>query len=530
MAYMQNEKESSQNTNARIARAAGTVGIAFVISNVFGLISKTMIARTFGTGIYSNCYFAANRFSEILFNLVAGGALGSAFIPVFTELLSKDEREKAWKLASSITNLVLVVLVTISIFSMIFARQIVHRFLAPGFPPEQEALTAQLLRIQVLSSVVFGISGLVMGIMNAHQRFLLPALAPAMYQVGIMLGILLLVPNMGVYGLAWGVVLGSVLHLLVQIPQLLKLTYRKYWLMFGLHLPEVREVARLMGPRFLGVAIVQLNFLMNTYLASFQPPGSISAISLAFPLMLMPEAAIAQSIAIASLPTFSLQVARSRLDEMRSSLSAALRVTLMLAVPATFGLILLREPIVRALYEGRQFSRGSTDLVSWALLWYSAGLIGHCIVEISSRAFYALHDTKTPVFVGVGAMSLNLVLSFVFTALFRKIGWMPHGGLALANSTATFIESLFLIYLLNRRMQGFDSKRILVSFFKFLVAGTGMGLVIQIFSREVVIGSHFLKLGLEIIIGVVVYIALITILGSDELKSLLNLRKARSGK
>ena len=527
MAYMQNDKKSSQNSNARIAMAAGTVGIAFVISNIFGLISKTMIARTFGTGVQSNCYFAANRFSEILFNLVAGGALGSAFIPVFTELLSKEDREKAWKLASSITNLVLAVLTIVSILSMIFAREIVHYLLAPGFPPDQVILTEKLLRIQVLSSIIFGVSGLVMGVLNAHQHFLLPALAPAMYQVGIMLGILLLTPSMGVFGLAWGVVLGAVLHLIVQLPKLLKLPQRKYWLMFGLHLPEVREVARLMGPRLLGVAIVQLNFLMNTYLASFQPPGSISAISLAFPLMLMPEAAIAQSIAIASLPTFSLQVARNRLDEMRSSLSAALRVTLMLAVPATIGLVLLREPIVRVLYEGRQFSSGSTDLVAWALLWYGAGLIGHCIVEISSRAFYALHDTKTPVFVGVGAMSLNLVLSFVFTALFRRIGWMPHGGLALANSVATFIESLFLLYLLNKRIQGFDSKHILISFIKFVIASVGMGLVIQIVSQKVMIQSHLLKLGIEILSGVIVYLVLITLLGSDELKSLLNLRKSK---
>jgi putative peptidoglycan lipid II flippase len=199
----------------------------------------------------------------------------------------------------------------------------------------------------------------------------------------------------------------------------------------------------------------------------------------------------------------------------------------MLAVPATIGLVLLRKPIVRVLYEGRQFSSGSTDLVAWALLWYGAGLIGHCIVEISSRAFYALHDTKTPVFVGVGAMSLNLVLSFAFTALFRRIGWMPHGGLALANSVATFIESLFLIYLLNKRMQGFDSKRILVSFIKFAIASVGMGLVIQVIDREVVIQSHFLKLGFEIISGVIVYLILIILLRCDELKSLLNLRKSK---
>lgn len=500
--------------------------MAFVISNIFGLLSKTLIARTFGTGMYSNAYFAANRFSEILFNLVAGGALGSAFIPVFTGMLAKEEREKAWKLASSITNLVTLILTIFSILSIIFARSIVRHILAPGFPPEESLLTEQLLKIQVLSSVIFGISGLIMGILNAHQHFLLPALAPAMYQIGIILGVMVLAPKMGVYGLAWGVVIGAGLHLLIQLPKLLKLPHRKYRLMFGLKLPEVREVARLMGPRLLGVAIVQLNFLMNTYLASFQPRGSISAISLAFPLMLMPEAAIAQSIAIAALPTFSLQVARNRLDEMRSSLSAVLRITLMLAVPATIGLVLLREPIVRVLYEGSQFTRSSTDLVTWALLWYGLGMVGHSIVEISSRAFYALHDTKTPVFVGVGAMSLNLIFSFVFVALFRRIGWKPHGGLALANTVATFIESVFLIYLLGRRMQGIEGKRIIRSFLKFLIAGIAMGLSLYFLLERLMIQSQVLKLGIEVLLGMVVYLCLIVLLRSEELKSLLNFRKA----
>ena len=528
MASMQTENKVTEKANVQIAKAAGTVMVSFVISNLFGLFAKTMIARAFGTGVYSNCYFAANRFSEIIFNLVAGGALGSAFIPVFTGLLAEDDKDKAWKLASSIVNLVLLVLVFISILTMLFSRQVVHYILAPGFPPDQEILTAELLRIQILSSVIFGVSGLVMGILNAHQHFLLPALAPAAYQTGIILGILLLKPGMGIYGLAWGVVIGAALHLLVQLPKLMKLPQRKYSLSMGLKVPEVREVARLMAPRLLGVAIVQLNFLMNTYLASFQPPGSISAISLAFPLMLMPEAAIAQSIAIAALPTFSLQVAKKKLDEMRSSLSAALRVTLMLAVPATIGLVLLRTPIVTVLYEGHQFNRGSTGLVAWALLWYGLGLVGHGIVEIISRAFYALHDTKTPVFVGVGAMSLNLVLSFVFTAMFRQIGWKPHGGLALANTVATFIESFILLYMMQKRLQGMDGKRIWISFFKFLAAGTVMAVVIQILDRSLMVPSLFIKLGIIILASVAVYLVLIILLRSDELKSLLKIRKQRS--
>jgi putative peptidoglycan lipid II flippase len=528
MASMQTESNSSQNANVQIARSAGIVMAAFVISKLVGLLATSLTARVFGTSPESNCFFAANRFSEILFNLVAGGALGSAFIPVFTGLLVEKDHQKAWKLASSIINLVSLALIAISLLSMIFARQVVHYLLAPGFSLQQEILTAQLLRIQVISSVIFGVSGLVMGILNAHQRFFLPALAPAMYQVGWIVGIYLFAPVMGIFGLAWGVVLGSGFHLLVQLPQLFKLPHQRYEATLGLHLPEVREVARLMVPRLLGVAIVQLNFLLNTYLASFQPEGSITAISLAFTLMLMPESAIAQSIAIASLPTFSQQVAQKKLDEMRSSLSATLRVVLMLAVPASIGMILLRRPIVSILYEGRQFGPHSTDLVAWALLWYSLGLVGHCVVEITSRAFYALHDTKTPVTVGVGAMSLNLLLSFVFVALFNRIGWMPHGGLALANTIATFVEAYLLIFLMNRRLKGIEEKRILGSLLKFLLAGSIMGVILWQMMVRMHPMNRVLQLGIQILTSMGVYLIVMELLGSEEIKSLKRLLQRRN--
>lgn len=517
MARMEKEPAQRPAANAQIARAAGTVMAAFIFSNLVGLLAKTLTARVFGTGIESNAFFAANRFSEILFNLVAGGALGSAFIPVFTDLLANEQREKAWKLASGIANLVSLVLVILSALTIIFARQVVRYILAPGFEGEVVLLTAQLLRVQVLSSFVFGLSGLLMGVLNSHQRFLLPALAPAMYQIGWIIGILLLSPTLGVFGLAWGVVIGSVLHLLVQIPWLLRLPGRAYWLSLGLSMPEVREVGRLMAPRLLGVAVVQLNFLINTLLASYQTAGSITAISLAFPLMIMPEAAIAQSIAIAALPTFAAQVARKQMGEMRASLSAALRVTLLLALPAMIGLILLREPIVALLYEGNEFSSESTRMVSWALLWYAAGLAGHGLVEVTSRSFYALHDTRTPVMVGVGAMTLNLVFSFVFTALFARLGWMPHGGLALANSAATLLESILLMALLRKRLNGLEERRILIALVKAVVAGGVMGALVWLLGSALGDQSLLTRTGLSIMAGILSYALMLVILRTDEL-------------
>ena len=298
----------------------------------------------------------------------------------------------------------------------------------------QEALTISLLRILLPTVVIFGLSGLVMGILNAHQRFWLPAIAPAMYSLGQIGGVLLLPQEWGIQRLALGALAGAALHLLVQIPGLLRLGGR-YSATLGLRMAEVRQVLLLMGPRLVGVAVVQLNFIVNTIIALSLPEGSVSAITLAFTLMLMPQTAIAQSIAIAAMPTFSAQVALGKINELRGALAGTLRGILLLAIPATVGLILLRFPLIQFLYEdGVEFTAHSTELVAWALLWYAAGLVGHSLVEILARAFYALHDTRTPVLVGALAMALNVVFSLLFSAWFAQAGWMPHGGLALALS------------------------------------------------------------------------------------------------
>ncbi|MDZ4159864.1 MAG: murein biosynthesis integral membrane protein MurJ [Anaerolineaceae bacterium] len=470
--------ETQPSANRQIARSAGTVMVAMVISQIIGLVAKSLTGAAFGTGAESEAFFAANRFSELLFNLVAGGALGSAFIPTFTSLLTQEQRPAAWRLASAIANLALLILTLFSLLAAIFAPQVVRYILAPGFAatdPAKAALTVTLLRIQLPSAVIFGLSGLVMGILNAHQHFLLPALAPSMYSLGWIFGSLVLAPRFGITGLAWGIVFGASLHFLLQLPALFRMPQRRYTPTIGLHLAPVRQVARLMLPRRAGVAVVQLNFLLNTYLASLQPEGSLTGISLAFPLMIMPQAAIAQSLAIAALPTFSAQVARGRLGEMRNSLAATLRGVLLLARPASIGLMLLRTPLVALIYQRNQFTADSTTLVAWALLWYAAGLVGHSVVEIIARAFYALRDTRTPVLVGAAAMTLNLGFSLLFAALFRRVGWMPHGGLALANSLATFLEMIGLLVLMRRRLNGLEGKQLWQAFGQAGLAGLLMG-------------------------------------------------------
>ncbi|MDO9302020.1 MAG: murein biosynthesis integral membrane protein MurJ, partial [Anaerolineales bacterium] len=380
---------------------------------------------------------------------VAGGALGSAFIPTFTGLLARDEKDSAWRLAAAIANAVTLTLSLLAALVALFAPQVVRYALAPGFSndPQLFTLTISLLRIQLISAVLFGLGGLFVGILNAHQIFLVPALTPALYQLGIIFGALALAPSMGIYGLAWGVVIGAVFYLLVQIPSLLNTqhaTRNTHFFSLGLHDSNVRQVLILMGPRLLGVAIVQLNFWVNTWLASQMVSGSVTGLYYGFSLMLMAQAVIAQSAAIAVMPTFSAQHALGQQDEMRSSLAATLRAVILLALPASVGLILLRQPLISLLYQRGEFDARAVEIVAWALLWYAAGMLGHSVMEILTRAFYAQHDTKTPVIIGTVAMGLNVVFSLAFIKVFEFVGWMPHGGLALANSLATTLEATVL--------------------------------------------------------------------------------------
>jgi len=518
---MSNEAPSA---GRQIARAAGLVMAAFVFSQLAGLLRQVLVANAFGTSPDMDAFNAANRVAETLFNLVAGGALGSAFIPTFTELLTKEKNQDAWKMASAVANWVFIILIALSILIAIFAPQVVRYILAPGFAnnPAQEALTIRLVRLMLPSAALFGLSGLVMGILNSHQVFLIPALTPSMYQFGLILGVTVLAPRMGIDGLAWGVVIGAAAHLLLQVPALLK-QGGNYSFTLGLKMAPVREVVRLMGPRLLGVAVVQLNFWVNIRLASEMPNGSVTGLTFAFILMLMPQAAIAQSIATAAMPTLAAQYARGAIDEVRSSLVASLRGVLLLSIPASIGLILLRVPIITLLYQRGEFDEQSTQLVAWALLWYAAGLVGHSFMEVLARAFYALHDTKTPVIVGVIAMSLNVVFSFAFAALFRGIGWMPHGGLALANSLATALETIGLLVLMRRRLGGIEGSRIWRGTLKGIAAALFMGLALWGWTFYFGERSAWLVGGGGIAMGGVVYGVMVTLLKVEEVQKVIKI-------
>lgn len=511
------------NANRQIARAAGTVMFAILFGQLMGLARGIVVANVFGASIELDSFYAANRVSETLFLLVAGGALGSAFIPTFTGLLTKGDKAAAWKLASALANAVILTLSLLAAITALFAPQVVRFALAPGLSAEPEIfnLTVSLLRIQLISAVLFGLGGLIVGVLNAHQVFLVPALTPAMYQLGIIFGAVFLAPSMGIYGLAWGVILGAVLYLLVQIPSLLR-QKGIYTPSLELHNPNTRQVILLMLPRLLGVAVVQLNFWVNTNLASRMQEGSVASLTYGFSLMLMAQAAIAQSVAIAAMPTFSAQHALGKLDEMRSSLAASLRAIFLMALPASIGLMILRVPLISLLYQRGEFDEQDVQLVAWALLWYAAGLVGHSIMEVLTRAFYARQDTKTPVIIGTIAMGLNVLFSISFSRWFAQIGWYPLGGLALANSLATALEATALFIFMRRRLNGIEGRSIADSAWRVGLAGLGMavGLWVWIQMSEGM-NRWIVTLG-GVALGAAIYFAGVVIFKVPEVKTILN--------
>jgi putative peptidoglycan lipid II flippase len=459
------------SSNRQIARASIVVMATFLISRLLGLLRDVVIGAQFGTSGSYDAYVAAFRIPDIIYTLIAGGILVSAFVPTFTGYLARDDRAGAWRLASAVINLVVVVLVVAALAAALLAEPIVRGLLAPGFDPAKQALTIHLMRLLLIPPVIFGVSGVVMGILYAHQSFWLPGLAPSMYNLGIIFGALALAPALSVYGLAIGAIVGAALHLVVQVPGLVKIKAR-YSARLALRDPGVREVLRLMLPRLFGVGVIQLNFLVETSLASLLTGGAVSALNYAWRVMLLPQGVVAQSVATAAFPTFADQYARGQLQQLRSALSATVRSILFIAIPSAVGLWALREPIIQLLFERGQFTTASTELVVAALGAFALGLIGHSGVEILARAFYALHDTRTPVILGVIALLINLLMSL---SLITVLGVT---GLALSNTTAATIELLLLLILIRRRLGGLEDRHLLIGTLKTAAAATVMGAMV----------------------------------------------------
>ena len=501
----------------QIARAAAQVVALFVVSRALGLAREMVVGAVFGTGADYDAYLAAARIPDILFTLIAGGALGSAFIPTFTGYFARDDADGGWRLASAVVNLLLVALTVAAALAALAAPLLVSTVLAPGFAPAQQALTVALMRTMLVAPLFFGVSGVVMGILNARQHFVLPALAPSLLNLALIAAALLLAPTMGVRGLALGYVAGAALHLAVQLPALPRVGAR-YRPLLTLRDAGVRQVLRLMAPRVLGLAAVQVNFLVNTNIASRLGAGAVSALNYAWLLMLLPQGVFAQAVATAAFPTLAEQGARDARDEMRRTLAATLRTVFFVTIPAAVGLLVLGRPLVALLFERGAFQSSSTGAVAWALALYSLGLVGHAGVEIVVRAFYSLRDTWTPVWVSGLAMGLNVALSLTLPAAFGGAGWPAHGGLALANSVATLLEMVALLALLRPRLGGLEGRALAASLGRSGLAAAAMAAVLLLWQRASGGLSALWVGGGGVALGAAAYLAVAALLRADELR------------
>lgn len=503
-------------TIQHLLTSAGIVIVLYVVSDILGLARNVAISYQFGTSADVDAYLAAFRVPDLIFNLLAGGALASAFLPPFTKQLAAHDTRGAWRLASQVINLVFVVTAVLCVSAAVFADPIVRYLVAPGFSPAEQQLTANLMRLMLVTPVVFSVSGIVMGILNAHQHFLLPAAAPSMYNLGIVIGALAFAPHFGVYGLAFGVVLGALLHLGIQVPWLLR-EHIPYTRSLGWGDSAVRSVVRLMIPRAIGSGAVQLNFWVNTVLASLLPIGSLAALNYAFLILLLPEAVIAQAIGTVLFPTFARLVAEEKHDEMRRAFSTVFRGVLFFAVPSSVGLYLLRTPIITLLFQRGDFTADSTAQTALALQFFAIGLFAHSGLEILTRAFYALHDTATPVKIGVASVAVNVVLSVLL------IQFLAQGGLALANSLATIAEMFALLWLLRPRLDGVDGQTILNSGLKILLGSAVMGAVLWWLTAQLETASVWVIVPVTLLVGGAVYLVTMWFLRSDEVKLALSM-------
>lgn len=427
-----------------LATSALIVAAAFVLSRVLGLGREIILARQFGTGPEMDAYVSAFRIPDLLFLVVMAGAFGAAFIPVFGQYLEADDQDRAWRLASSVLTWAGVSVVVLSGLCFLLARPLMF-VVAPGFDQQTEDMAVQLMRILLLSPVFLGLGIAAKGILEAHNQFTFPAIAPLVYNVAIIIGAVFFVPEYGIYAVGWAVIFGALGHFLIQTPGLIRAGMR-FRPSLDRNVDGLGEVARLFGPRVVGLAVFQVNFIAVTAFASTTGDESVSAINYAWQLLMLPHGVLALSISTVAFPTLAALYSRGDKEQFATTLDRTLRPLLFLSIPSGTGLLLLRKPIVQVIFESENFDAASTRLVIAPLAAFAAGLLGYALTEILTRVFYALRDTMTPVITGVLTVLLNLLLCVLFM---ESLGYT---GLALALSVTTGAEAVILLLFLRVRI------------------------------------------------------------------------------
>ena len=426
-----------------LARSSLIVGFFFGIDKILALLRTILIGRQYDLTYELDVFNAANNIPDLLSALISGGALGVALIPVLSEYLETRGKADAWNLFVRILNLAFIVTGLIALVLAVFAPTLISNVIAPGFPQEQKELASSLMRLDLIAIIVFSISGLVMAGLQANQHFLFPALAPALYNLGQIFGVVFLTESMGIYGLVYGVILGSILHLLIQLPALFKLGF-KWEPILGLNSPGVKKVLMLLVPRVITMFFVQMFFIVRDNLASGMGEGAVSAVNYGWFIMQVPETMLGTAIAIALLPTIAEIFARGELDKFNKTLNGAIRAMLAFTIPCAFLIAAGIAPLVQVVFD---FSPEGTAMVVWAARAYLLGLAGHSLIEIAIRTYYAKQNAIVPLI----AAALNAAAYVGLAVLFAK--WWGTTGIALANATVFTTEALLLLWLLSRKHQ-----------------------------------------------------------------------------
>ena len=469
--------ETAVATNrALVMRAAGLVGVAVLLSRLVGLAREIVIRANLGiTTLPAEAYEIAARFPETIFLIIAGGAIGSAFIPTFAAYFEQEDSEGGWRLFSNVINLLTMVVTAVSVLSIFFAPQLVIWLAGEKVAnnPELLPLTVRLMRIMLISPIIFGASGVIMGALNARQHFLLPALAPTIYNVGIIAGGLLwpgTTPEEVALGFAIGTVVGAAGHFLVQLPGL-KWKEARYTAVLDIRDRGMRQVMRLMAPRVLGLSFSEINKFLIIWLTNPMVTGSLPALNTAFRLIIMPQGIIGQALGIAAFPTLSSLAARGEKAEMRQIFADSLRILFFLGLPFSALFTLLATPLASLILTWSPVDDVGIRFLSFGLLCYALGLVPLLTLEVVARTFYALSDTLTPVLVGGVQIAIMWLLSLWFSqTVFPQLGWLPLGGLALGFSLSNVIEVLLLLWLLRRKLGGIQGYSLLNGLWRMSVA------------------------------------------------------------
>lgn len=513
-----------QASEGRLIPAAIILGVSSLISRVVGLLRERVLTTTFGAGDVFDAFVAAFRVPDLVFNLVVLGALSASFIPLFTGRLvrGKDGEAQAWRFALTVLNLVVVAVGVLALLYAVFAPWLVQ-MLTPGFSGEKLALTVHLSRIMALQPVLLGVSFVFSGVLNSYRRFVAYALAPVLYNLGIMAGVLWLVPTLGPGGLAWGVVLGAVLHLAVQVPSMVRLGFR-WQPILELRSREFAALWKMMLPRVVGLGATQVNLLTVTVLGSTLLAGSLTAFHLANNLQYVPIGIIGIAFAQAAFPTMAEYIARGQTAAFRRVLTGAFRYILFLVVPLSLFMYLLRAQTIRVFFGDGAFDWEDTILTMQTLGWLTFSIFAQAVIPLLARAFYVQQDTKTPVFIAVLSMVVNVAAAVGLSLMSPSLG---VEALAIAFSLSALVNMGLLLIALHVRLGGFDDAQVLASALRIAFAALGGGAVLQLLKEPVaslVAMDRFWGVGTQLVVtavaGAAAYLLFAWLLNSPELAAL----------